>query len=169
MLRQMRSFFEIRRRVKTQMLRFADLKWRVASIFDDEPIAVADRAAFAEAQTIFGDLSDELIAFGQSRTLAASLVTCSGMDPTAAGRSLATLADDLGARNEDRDANYHAVSRLLRFQICSLANDANQPNRSSERLEERRLGSARIGQDYGRHLEQQADQAKLYNDTEDEW
>ena len=115
MLRQMRSFFEIRRQVKAQMLRFADLKWHVASIFDDEAIALADRAAFAEAQTIFGNLSDELIAFGQSRSVTASLVRCAGMDPTAAGRSLATLADELGARNEDRDANYHAVSRLLRF------------------------------------------------------
>ena len=127
MLRQMRRFFEIRRQVKTQMLRFADLKWHVASIFDDEAIAVADRAAFAEAQTIFGNLSDELIAFGQSRSVTASLVRWSGMDPTAAGRSLATLADELGARNEDRDANYHVVSRLLRFQISSLGNDPNQP------------------------------------------
>ena len=60
------NFLRNRRQVKTQMLRFADLKWHVASIFDDASIAVADRAAFGEAQTIFGNLSDELIAFGQS-------------------------------------------------------------------------------------------------------
>jgi hypothetical protein len=42
-------------------------------------------------------------------------------------------------------------------------------NRSTERFEGHQLGSARIGQDYGRHLEQQADQAKLHNDVKDEW
>jgi hypothetical protein len=121
MLRQIRNFLGIRRQVKAQMQRFADLKWHVTSIFDDEPIATADRAAFGEAQTVFGNLSDELIAFGQSGSLAASLVKCADIDPTAAGRCLATLADDFGTRNEDRDANYHAVSRLLRFQIRSHA------------------------------------------------
>jgi hypothetical protein len=49
------------------------------------------------------------------------------MDPSTAGRRLATLADELGARNEDRDANYYAVARLLRFKIRPPANAANEP------------------------------------------
>jgi len=101
------------------MSRFADIKWHVTSTFDDLQTGRVDQASFGEAQTIFGNLSDELIGFGQSHWIATFFIRRLGMDPVAAGRHLGTLADELGARNEDRDANYHAVGRVLRFQITS--------------------------------------------------
>ena len=117
MLREMRFFFETRRQVRMQMLRFADLRWHVASIFDDAITASADQAAFGEAQTIFGNLSDELIAFGESKSLATFVIRRLGMDAIAAGHRLGLIADEFGARNEDRAANYRIVARLLRFRI----------------------------------------------------
>lgn len=116
----MRRFFDLRRRVKAQMSRFGDLKWRDSSIFDRNGAGdgAADQAAFSAAQTIFGDLSDDLIAFGQSKPLAACLIRRLGIDPINAGRRLAVLADELGTRNENCDANYHAVARALKFQMA---------------------------------------------------
>jgi hypothetical protein len=113
----MRRFFDLRRQVKVQLSRFEDLKWRFSSIFNDNGTgeAAADQAAFSEAQTILDGLSNDLIAFGQSKRLATYLIRRLGIDPINAGRRLAVLADELGARNEDRDANYHAVARALKF------------------------------------------------------
>jgi len=118
----MRRFFDLRRQVKLQMLRFEHLKWRVSSLLDDTGAGdgTADQTAFSEAQTILGALADDLITFGQSKRLAAYLISRLGIDPINAGCRLAVLADELGTRNEDRDANYHAVARALKFQVAKL-------------------------------------------------
>jgi len=114
--RPMRDFFDLREGVRGQLLRFEGLKWRVSSIFDDaRGEGIVDQAAFGEAQTIFGDQSDQLIAFARSNWIAAFFIRCWGVDPDSAGRHLAVLADELGALNEDRDVNYDRVARALKF------------------------------------------------------
>ena len=117
--RPVRSFLALRRETKAHMLRFENLNWRVASIFGDDgvvsEIAHQDRAAFCEAQTAFSVLSDQLIDFGRSKEPAAFIIRRMGIDPVLAGRHLANLADELGTSNENRHANYHAVSRALRL------------------------------------------------------
>ena len=113
----MRRFFDLRAQVKMHMARFERLEWHVVSVADDAfGKAKTDQAAFVEAQTVFGELSEKLIAFGQSERPAAYLIKCLGIDPVRAGRRLAVLADEIGNLNEDREANYHAVARLLKFE-----------------------------------------------------
>jgi hypothetical protein len=117
--RPVRNFLALRRKTKAHMLQFKDLKWHVASIFGDDgivgEIAHQDRAAFCEAQTAFSILSDQLIDFGRSKQPATFLIRRMGIDPVLAGRHLANLADELGTSNENRHANYHAVSRALKL------------------------------------------------------
>jgi hypothetical protein len=111
-----RKFFDLRAQVKMHMARFECLEWHAVSVIDDASgRAKTDQADFDEAQSIFGELSEKLIAFGQSERPAAYLIKCLGIDPVRAGRRLAVLADEIGNRNEDRAANYHAVARLLKF------------------------------------------------------
>lgn len=114
-LRPLQHFFYMRCQVRRQMSRFRHIKWHVSSIFEDIAIGTADQAEFNEAQTILGDLSEQLIAFAKAHPLATFLLRRMGIDPFHAGRRLANLADELGSRNEDRDANFHAVTRLLKL------------------------------------------------------
>jgi hypothetical protein len=114
--RPVRGFFDLRRQVRTQMLRFENLNWPEYA-FGDPPYGTEtkEQAQFRKAQTILCDLSDELISFGQSEWLAAYFVRGLGFDPIRAGIRLAVLAEELGTLHEDRAANYRAVERLLKF------------------------------------------------------
>jgi hypothetical protein len=111
--RPVRGFYDLRRKIKTQMLRFENLQ---PSLRDDGIAGeTPTQAAFRKARTTLADLSDELISFGQSEWLAAYFVRRLGFDPVTAGRRLAVLAEELGTLHEDRAANYRAVDKALRF------------------------------------------------------
>jgi hypothetical protein len=110
-------FFYLRRQVKLQMSRFREIEWHVASIFDNPVVGLADQAQFNEAQTVLGDLSEQLVMFAQRNRVATFVLNRLGIDSFNAGRLLAEVADRLGTRNEDRDVNYRAVARLLKFQF----------------------------------------------------
>jgi hypothetical protein len=101
------------------MLRFKELEWHGASIFDEGgtigETARQDQAAFRDAQTVFSELSDQLIGFGEPGRPTTFIIRRLGIDPVLAGRYLANLADELGTANENRDANYRAVARALKF------------------------------------------------------
>src|SRR5258708_36216917 len=91
--RPVRGFFDLRRKIRTQMLRFEDLApW----IDDDFPYVYGrespSQATFRKASTTLSDLSDDLISFGQSEWLGAYFVRRVGFDPIAAGRCLKVVA-----------------------------------------------------------------------------
>jgi hypothetical protein len=112
--RPVRGFYDLRRKIKTQMLRFENFQ---PSLYDVDIYGVETppQAAFRKARTILSDLSDDLISFGQSEWLAAYFVRRLGFDPVTAGLRLAVLAEELGTVHEDRAANYRAVDKALRF------------------------------------------------------
>jgi hypothetical protein len=101
------------------MLRFKDLRWHVASIFDEDGVvsetARQDRAAFREAQTVFSELSERLMGFGDLGRPTTFIIRRLGINPVLAGRYMANLADELGTANENRAANYRAVTRALKL------------------------------------------------------
>jgi len=108
--RPVRGFFDLRRQIRTQMLRFEDLAESIIVLeFTSGP------SPLREARKALSDLSDELISFGQSEWFAAYFVRRLGFDPIAAGRRLGVVAEELGTVYEDRAANYRAVDRALKF------------------------------------------------------
>jgi hypothetical protein len=103
--RPVRNFFDLRRQVKAQMLIYYAAP---SNFFEESSLAF-------EGQLALGNLSAELIAFGQSEWLAALFVKCLGFNAIMAGTRLATLADELGKLTENREENYKAVDKALRF------------------------------------------------------
>lgn len=110
--RPVRGFFDLRRQVKTQMLRFEQVA--LPLLFDDYATG-QQQTALTKARSTFSNLSDELIAFGQSEWLAAYFVKRLGFDPIIAGRRLAVAVEELCTVHEDREANYRAIDRALKF------------------------------------------------------
>jgi hypothetical protein len=105
--RPVRNFFDLRGRIKAQMLQCIDAPDFIS--FDLASSSVRkDKAALAK-------LANELIAFGQSEWLAARFVKCLGFDSVTAGTRLATLVAELGTPQEDRNANYEAADSALKF------------------------------------------------------
>jgi hypothetical protein len=112
--RPVRGFFDLRRKVKTLMLRFADLTFP-SPPSDKRPVGRRVTDDILNARAALGDLSDELISFGQSEWLAAYFVRRLGFHPITAGRHLAALADELGTEYENRGVNHRSVYRALKF------------------------------------------------------
>jgi hypothetical protein len=112
--RPVREFFDLRRKFKTQMLRFGDLTLPPLPL-DKRLVRPRVTDDLRNARVALGDLSDEMISFGQSEWLAAYFVRRLGFHPITAGRRLAVLAEELGTDLESRDANYRAVCRALKF------------------------------------------------------
>jgi hypothetical protein len=112
--RPVRDFFDLRRRVRTQMLRFDAMP---VLPDDDGLFSSGTHSAAHKMQATLHDLSDELISFGQSEWLAAKFVRRLGFHPIVAGQNLATLAIEYGTVIEDRSANCRAVLKALKYPI----------------------------------------------------
>ena len=104
--RPIRDFFDLRRRVRTEMLKF-ELLWNADDI-------VAHVTSYKEQDNL-RELSAELISFGQSEWLAAKVLTSFGFNPVLAGQRLSRFAVEYGPATEDRSASYRAVLEALKY------------------------------------------------------
>jgi hypothetical protein len=112
--RPVRDFFDLRRRVRTEMLKFEHVslpaEWNEDAIISQRPPLTA-----LKNQDGLRDLSAELIAFGQSEWLAVKILGRYGFDPVVAGQQLFLLASEAGTAAGGRSASYRAVLEALRF------------------------------------------------------
>jgi hypothetical protein len=104
--RPMRDFFDLRRRVRREMLKF-EMVWNADDI-------IAQVTSYKEQDNL-RELSAELISFGQSEWLAAKALTSFGFNPVLAGQQLSTFAVVYGPATEDRSASYRSVLEALKF------------------------------------------------------
>lgn len=115
--RPVRKFFDLRGKVKEQMLHFEDLYYSWGEFvrdYDTEEMS-KQTTAIREARQIFTALANELIAFGQSEELAVRILKFCGFNPVVAGKQLSAMADGFGTFDENREANYKKIGQALRF------------------------------------------------------
>jgi hypothetical protein len=114
--RPVRDFFDLRRRVRTEMLKFEHVSlptdWSEDAILSQRPPVTARKN-----ENSLRDLSAELISFGQSEWLAAKILGRYGFDPVLAGQQLFMLASEAGSAAGGRSASYRAVLEALRFPV----------------------------------------------------
>lgn len=116
--RPIRSFFDLRREARRQMLFLANVP---AVPFEDDHIRKAEPeyqqavAAVRNVERTFRDLGTQLMAFGESEWFAASLVKWAGFNPISAGQGLIGLANNANTYGQERADHRTKVAQALRF------------------------------------------------------
>lgn len=97
--RPLRRFFDLRSEIRRKMIQYANvLTVREIEFMFDDPLlddGAKERARLAEAVLMFRDLHSQMMAFGQTETLAAWAVKRLGFNPNEGGRGLIRLSDAL--------------------------------------------------------------------------
>jgi hypothetical protein len=121
--RPVRQFFELRREIRTEMLRFAHVSapnpaarflpsWS-GDDFDFD--ATLDEAR--TASELFRQMGARMMAFGETEWLAAKIVRAFGFEPVVAGYTLIKLSADLITYGSDRAPHRAALAKALRFKF----------------------------------------------------
>ena len=99
------------------MLRFNDVYFTMETIIGEADLdeIFRQREAVRQARETLRTLSNELIAFGHSEWLAVRVLKFIHFDPVLAGWALEKTAAAFAYDHEDRDKNYTAVDRALKF------------------------------------------------------
>jgi hypothetical protein len=117
--RPIRSFFDLRRETRRQMLFLANVP-PVSFIDDDlrasEPVHQQSIAAVLNVEKTFRDLGTQLIAFGESEWAASRLVRIAGFDPIAAGNALIGFSNNANDRGAERAEFRRRITEALRFE-----------------------------------------------------
>jgi hypothetical protein len=117
--RPIRSFFDLRRSVRHQMLFLAN----VAAPQPRETCVTSelirqydtDLKNAREAQRILRDLAAQMLAFAESERAACIVLRPFGFDPSSAGSGLIGLSNTLDRHGTDRASFRRNVERALRF------------------------------------------------------
>jgi len=117
--RPVRSFFDLRRSVRDQMLSLANVPTPQAreTCVTSEQIRQYDRDLknAREAQRVLRDLASQMLAFAESERAACFAIKPFGFDPSSAGNCLIGLSNTLDRHGPGR-ANFHKkVERALRL------------------------------------------------------
>jgi hypothetical protein len=114
--RPIQEFFDLRRRIRTEMLKFERVSLPMHGN-EDDIISRRPPITAVRNQDSLRELSAELISFGQSEWLAAKVLARYGFDPVLAGQQLSTLASEAGTTADGRSASYRAVLEALKFPV----------------------------------------------------
>jgi hypothetical protein len=117
--RPIRSFFDLRRPVRRQMLYLATVPTpqpRETCVTSEQIRQYdTDLKNVREAQRILRDLASQMLAFAESERAACIAIRPFGFDPSAAGHGLIGLANALNRHGPDRASFRKNVERALRF------------------------------------------------------
>ncbi len=117
--RPIRTFFDLRRSVRHQMLSLASVPTPQPreTCVTSEQIRQYDRDLknAREAQRILRDLAAQMLAFAENERAACIAIRPFGFDPSSAGSGLIGLSNTLDRHGPDRDRFHKKVERALRF------------------------------------------------------
>ena len=117
--RPIRSFFDLRRSVRHQMLSLANVPTpqpRETCVTSEQIRQYdTDLKNAREAQRILRDLASQMLAFAESERAACIAIRPFGFDPSSAGSGLIGLSNTLDRHGTDRTSFRKNVERALRF------------------------------------------------------
>lgn len=117
--RPIRTFFDIRRQVRQQMLLLANVSppkpRETVSTFQEIQEYDAALKNARQGQRILGVLGTQILAFGESEIAARLVIAQLGFDPVAAGRALIDLSNIFDRYGADRAGFRNAIEKALRF------------------------------------------------------
>ena len=116
--RPIRSFFDLRRSVRHQMLSLANVPTppRETCVTSEQIRQYdTDLRNAREAQRILRDLASQMLAFAESERAACIAIRPFGFDPSSAGSGLIGLSNTLDRHGTDRTGFRKNVERALRF------------------------------------------------------
>jgi len=116
--RPFRQFFDLRREVNSNLVRFGNVKARSQANGDHRTLielARPDEERLMEAQATFRRLGGEMRAFAVAEYFASPVVTWFGFDPDEIAKALIGYSNNIDTYGEGRNLFHKQIEKLLRI------------------------------------------------------